>query len=321
MSAHVVSWAWKQKVAAGRKLVLLKLADMANDDGVVHEPLSQETLASEIGMSRPTVIAHIASMRGEGLVQMVEHRDEAGHRTSSTYHVMVPWAAHVKEPNVGDEKPNVGVSPSPDGSLLPPTPPNNPPSTPSHQDPAGADAPTAADPVEHLGGSRWSVPSSRAGMGPYVVDLEKGSCGCENRAKTDCRHIRSAREAQARAETAARRHRRDAIWDALSAIFGAPVQGRRSARGAMVTQIAEHLMNDGVRGPEALAVEVTRRHSALLAEWGLGKVTEHSFTNNFALAGQLADGKAVAVKPRGSKISDEYAHLDGEVGWDALADG
>lgn len=307
MSAKVEAWVWDQKLAGNRKLILVRLAGWCNDEGVLTEPQTQEKLAHDVGMSRQTVNAHLASMRGEGLLQQIEHRDANGHRSPSTYRIMVPWAphiAHVVDPDVGVKNPNVGSASSPASpSSSPSTPPlTTTPSTPtSGVNPAAG----AADAPTHLSGSRWRVPSPRRTNG-FIVDLAARTCTCENRAGTECRHLRVAGEAASLAETQAdvsrRREFRDALWEMLIELFGPVSKRQESARGAAVTEMAEILTAEHVTAsPDVWASEVRRRHKALGMDWTAGLLTMSAFVKNFGMAGKLADGAGASTNGKGSK--------------------
>ncbi len=84
MSVHVTSWAWKQPlVDHGQKLVLLKLADNANDDGVCWP--SQRTLAAECSMGERTVNRKIAELEAAGYLAIRRR----GKRKSNVYTLQV----------------------------------------------------------------------------------------------------------------------------------------------------------------------------------------------------------------------------------------
>ncbi|HGJ5882077.1 helix-turn-helix domain-containing protein [Arsenophonus sp.] len=53
-----------------RKLVLLKLADHANDEGICWP--SYESIAKQCEISKRTVIRHIAELEKQGLVQVFQ---------------------------------------------------------------------------------------------------------------------------------------------------------------------------------------------------------------------------------------------------------
>jgi hypothetical protein len=280
VSAKVEAWVWEQKLPTNQKIILVLLASWANDDGVVLAPHRQEDIADRVGMQRTTTQSHLKNMRGGGLLQMVEHRDENGHKLPSTYRIMVPWA-YVGNPDVGDS--NVGAAPSASlSSSSPPHPPNN---TSHSTTPKTLRRSRAAQP-EHLGGSRWRVSSSRPGKGPYVIDLAARTCSCEARVE-ECKHMRAATAAQERAETVRRKALHDAVWDALDELFGKAPSRQKAGRGALVMDVVEHLTNEKIeQTPEAWRAEVLRRHRALVNQWRGSLPTAHSFVQNFFVAGR-----------------------------------
>ena len=75
MSVHVSSWAWKQK-AGKAKLVLLKLADNANDEGLAWP--TQKRLATECELGERTIREHIEALRALGLIEVVRAEDQRG---------------------------------------------------------------------------------------------------------------------------------------------------------------------------------------------------------------------------------------------------
>jgi Helix-turn-helix domain len=85
VSVHVSSWAWKQEIGDdGAKLVLLKLADSANDDGVAWP--KRETLLSECEAGHEdTIKRRLRKLRDAGLVITVPWHDANGRQTSSMY--------------------------------------------------------------------------------------------------------------------------------------------------------------------------------------------------------------------------------------------
>jgi hypothetical protein len=85
MSVHVSSWAWKQEIGDdGAKLVLLKLADSANDDGVSWP--KRETLRTECEAGHEdTVKRRLRKLRDLELVIAVPWYGPDGRQTSSTY--------------------------------------------------------------------------------------------------------------------------------------------------------------------------------------------------------------------------------------------
>jgi DNA-binding transcriptional regulator YhcF (GntR family) len=75
MSIHYISQAWKTPVAdAKAKLVLLKLADNANDQGVAWPHI--ETIAAETGLARSSVFKALNALEESGIVERHRGRNE-----------------------------------------------------------------------------------------------------------------------------------------------------------------------------------------------------------------------------------------------------
>src|SRR3954468_10675889 len=89
MSVHITSWAWKQKVKdAGMKLVLLKLADSANDEGICWP--SKRLLAEECGMSKRTIRYKIEALTKAGFIGIEERLRENRSTSSNLYRILAP---------------------------------------------------------------------------------------------------------------------------------------------------------------------------------------------------------------------------------------
>ena len=91
MSVHITGPVWKAKIKGIEKLVLLKLADSAEDDGSNCRP-SVPRMVAECGVSRGTVQRVLRSMEGKGWIA-IEHPPGtwvgAEFRTQATYRVIV----------------------------------------------------------------------------------------------------------------------------------------------------------------------------------------------------------------------------------------
>jgi len=75
MSIHMISQAWKTPVADYKaKLVLLKLADNANDDGIAWPHI--DTIASETGLSRRGVFRALNQLEEDKLIERNRGRNE-----------------------------------------------------------------------------------------------------------------------------------------------------------------------------------------------------------------------------------------------------
>lgn len=85
MSIELMSKAFKAKVNNPlRKLVLIKLADNANDRGVCHP--SYQHIADQCEISRRSVIEHIKALQKMGVLS-IKHRFNDGENTSNSFHI------------------------------------------------------------------------------------------------------------------------------------------------------------------------------------------------------------------------------------------
>ncbi len=83
MSVRAMSWVWQQPIKSTAKLVLLALADCANDDGKCWPGI--ETVAKKCGIGRNTAIENIRKLKKQGLIMSVRRYTESGRRTSNLY--------------------------------------------------------------------------------------------------------------------------------------------------------------------------------------------------------------------------------------------
>lgn len=86
MAHEYTSWAYSLEIpGAGRKFVLVALADAANADGYSFP--GQKRLATMTGQSERTVRAHLEWLESNGYIKRVERRRKDGTRTSDEYHL------------------------------------------------------------------------------------------------------------------------------------------------------------------------------------------------------------------------------------------
>ena len=84
MSNFVLSWAWLQSISdPSAKLVLVKLADMSNDDGICWP--SQSTLAAHCGLNERSIRYKLQVLSELGLIRVEKRSDEKGIRQSNVY--------------------------------------------------------------------------------------------------------------------------------------------------------------------------------------------------------------------------------------------
>lgn len=89
MSIKLMSQVWDLEMeSATQKLILLKLADNANDSGECFP--SMKTIAKHCGCSRTTVARHIKSFKEQGLLSTSHrYRDDGGY-SSNNYQLHLP---------------------------------------------------------------------------------------------------------------------------------------------------------------------------------------------------------------------------------------
>lgn len=138
MSDAALAWAWQQKTGSmAAQIVLVRLADRANDDGACHP--SQEELASECQTTRQTVNRQIQKLKELGLLEVVR-RNNGKQQFSNVYQLRLD--VFVTEPPVKAVKPK----PAP---KLAPTPAPKPDPKPDPK-PKPEPEPVVLEPVHQL---------------------------------------------------------------------------------------------------------------------------------------------------------------------------
>lgn len=88
MSVEAITWANKQRTGSpGAKLVLLALANYADEDGYCYP--SQATLAIVTEMSRDSIARHMKALEGAGLLAREGRFDKTGRRTTDMVRVLI----------------------------------------------------------------------------------------------------------------------------------------------------------------------------------------------------------------------------------------
>lgn len=95
MSIKAISWAFEQKLKPGPKLVLLKLADNANDEGYCWPSMTH--VCEHTGLSRSSVIRHIKSLEAAGLLE-TKRRSKDGVNLPNHYQLPLPNLEGVVSP-------------------------------------------------------------------------------------------------------------------------------------------------------------------------------------------------------------------------------
>ena len=80
MSVRAMAWAWEQDLAEGDKLLLMALADHADDEGKCWP--GQESLGRKIGRSERTVRERLKRLESLGMITRNPRYNGKGHRSS-----------------------------------------------------------------------------------------------------------------------------------------------------------------------------------------------------------------------------------------------
>jgi len=88
VSVRVSTWAWKQPLGGNRKLVLLALAEHANDEGTCYP--GQRTLAAKCGISERALQTHLAALEAAGFIERERRHRGDGTRKSDMYTLSLP---------------------------------------------------------------------------------------------------------------------------------------------------------------------------------------------------------------------------------------
>jgi DNA-binding transcriptional regulator YhcF (GntR family) len=87
MSIKAMNWAWGQALSPTPKLILMALADAADDEGLCWPGI--RTLAAKCGVSGRTVQRMIKAFVSQGLLVVEERRRPSGRQTSNSYHLVM----------------------------------------------------------------------------------------------------------------------------------------------------------------------------------------------------------------------------------------
>ena len=113
MSLEAITWAFRQSLSPSEKLVLLTLADYADDEDKCWP--KQETLARRTGLTRPTIALKLKSLEEKSLIKR-QHRQ---HTSDMIYiHCSIPAALTNQETN---DEPKTKTAPRKTRPFQPPT--------------------------------------------------------------------------------------------------------------------------------------------------------------------------------------------------------
>lgn len=87
MSVLVMAWAWSTDAKGADKLLLLAIADRADDDGVCW--LGQKNLGAKCGVTDRAIRAGLGRLETAGLIEREHRQRENGSRTSDLIRVLI----------------------------------------------------------------------------------------------------------------------------------------------------------------------------------------------------------------------------------------
>lgn len=136
MSVRVMSCVWELPLRAGEKLVLLALADFANDAGECWPDIQR--IANKSGKSERSIYRIIAKLENDGIVS----RQSGGGRGKPNHYLLTPLnpaktntdktAGNAKNPDKTNTETLTKRTLNPDKTNIPPTPPYKD----NHQEPS-----------------------------------------------------------------------------------------------------------------------------------------------------------------------------------------
>ena len=115
-----MNWAWRQVLTPTLKLVLMALADAADDQGICWPSVS--TLAKKCTVSKRTVQRSLRVFIGNGLLIAEPRRRRDGSSTSNRYRLLIAGGDNLSPPRAaGDTPPGQGCRGDPDMPVIPGT--------------------------------------------------------------------------------------------------------------------------------------------------------------------------------------------------------
>lgn len=101
MTIRAMNWAWGVDLPPAMKLVLLKLADRANDDGECWPGM--DVVAEACGVSKASMIRYIQKMEEMGVLSVERRKSEEGKQQTNVYRLNMDYVPGVNlQPGEGE---------------------------------------------------------------------------------------------------------------------------------------------------------------------------------------------------------------------------
>ena len=120
MSINQMLLALKAKTgSSARKLVLLKLADNSNDEGVCFP--SHQNIADHCEMTKRSVITHINRLEADGFLTKTHRKTQKGNSSNNYQLSISPPSENISPPSENISPPSENISPTPSENISPRT--------------------------------------------------------------------------------------------------------------------------------------------------------------------------------------------------------
>jgi len=254
-----MTWAWKQKTETpGEKLVLLKLADCSNDQGVSYPGVM--TIARDCNLSKTGVLGMLASLERQGKLSRQRRYAEFGRRTSNLYLLKLsqrsgPDGGQQPDQSSQHSGPSLGQQ---SDSL----------SQQSEPEPSGEPSVNTIAPDGAKGGAN---PNQENPPGEKTGVIHEQPQAAETMAALEEFNQKVLRERAQTLKKIESGRGRDHVWEAVLAACGIgqdkPTESARKAWNRAVKEIKQALENSGIEKPEDMRAEVARRADAYTKKW------------------------------------------------------
>lgn len=115
MSVKAMTWAWEQDLKPGPKFVLVALADHSDGAGVCWP--GHELIADKCGLSRQTVVEHIAFLEREAFLHAERTRDAKGREGKARYFLKLDRLSMQPPESEKPTRTRVGISENPESGF------------------------------------------------------------------------------------------------------------------------------------------------------------------------------------------------------------
>jgi len=256
MSVRATTWAWEQDVDGTALLLLLAIADRADDDGVIWQ--SQKTLAAKTRTSERTVRRTLAALEERGLLERLRRNRKNGSRTSDYIVLNLPEDLAGGTPEMSDLAANLAARTNdnePTGQIG-----SDLPATDDRMDTASDRAyrPPVSAPETYIG----NIENSRSDMDPifaYNGISKSEDVGPTSKSRSKLK------------EGSAAKPKRFTIAKGDKGPFGTYVRQQRSQREEEPSEPLTDEQRERIAVYDAKVRQLQHRYANLLADYDIGE--------------------------------------------------